>query len=71
MVANTEGNTTRAPWQGFVLVDLDSNESPQTYKIAFSNKATTGSGPAQIRNNAVFWDEAAAPAPPRAPPPCS
>ena len=57
VVANTEGDPSQSPWRGFVVVDGDLNQRPQTYTVAFSNKGTTGSGPVQILNGAVFWDE--------------
>jgi glycosidase len=57
VVANTEGDPGQSPWRGFVVVDGDLNQRPQTYTVAFSNKGTTGAGSVQILNGAVFWDE--------------
>ncbi len=56
VVANTEGDSGRPPWRGFVVVDLDMNENPRTYSVAYSNKATVGAGAARIEECAVFWD---------------
>jgi glycosidase len=56
VVANTQGDGRRPPWRGFVVVDLDMNETPRTYSVAYSNKATVGGGAARIVDGAVFWD---------------
>jgi glycosidase len=64
IVANTEGNATRPEWRGRVLVDLDLNETPQTYRVAFSNKATDGTGTVAVTSNAVFWSDAGQPGAP-------
>jgi hypothetical protein len=58
IVANTDGDASRRAWRGMVLVDLDLNESPQTYRVAFSNRGTSGTGTVQVRNDAVFWNDA-------------
>jgi len=57
VVANTQGDAARAPWQGFVLVDLDLNGAPQSYTVAFSNLGTAGSGTVRLVPNATFWNE--------------
>ncbi len=64
VVANTQGDVTQPSWQGFVIVDLDLNQSPQTYRVAFSNRGTTGTGAVQLTNNAVFWNDAQQPSAP-------
>jgi glycosidase len=56
VVANTQGDVGWPPWRGFVVVDLDMNENPRTYSVAYSNKATVGGGAARIVDGAVFWD---------------
>jgi len=61
VVANTEGDQGTPAWSGFVLVDVDLNQRPKTYTVAFSNKGTKGAGPAQIINGAVFWNESGQP----------
>jgi glycosidase len=64
IVANTDGDASRPAWRGLVLVDLDLNESPQTYGVAFSNRGTAGTGTVQVRNDAVFWNDANQPSAP-------
>jgi hypothetical protein len=64
VVANTQGDLTTLPWKGRVLVDLDLNEAPQTYRVAFSNKSTTGTGTVALAANARFWSDDGQPSAP-------
>jgi glycosidase len=64
IVANTEGDVTRPAWQGLVIVDLDLNETPQSYEVGFSNRGTGGAGTVQLLTNAVFWNDANQPGAP-------
>jgi glycosidase len=64
VVANCQGDGGVPAWRGFVIVDLDLNETPQTFHVAFSNRGTTGSGAPQLLPGAVFWNDANQPGPP-------
>jgi glycosidase len=64
IVANTQGDATKPKWEGRVLVDLDLNETPQAYRVAFSNKGTEGTGTVSLTPGAVFWSDAGQPGSP-------
>ncbi|HEY2900296.1 MAG TPA: alpha-amylase family glycosyl hydrolase [Polyangia bacterium] len=64
VVANCQGDGGAAPWRGFVAVDLDLNRTPQTYRVAFSNRGTSGAGTVALISSAVFWDDHDQPATP-------
>jgi glycosidase len=71
VVANTEGNTARPPWRGFVLVDLDMNETPQTYSVAFSNRGRSAAARPRFATMPCSGTTPAVRALRGAPPPCS
>jgi glycosidase len=64
VVANCQGDATAPSWQGFVLVDVDLNGTPQTYSVAHSNLGTVGAGTVQNLPSVVLWNDANQPAPP-------